>query len=55
MDQIAGDGEIPVYKKWAKPVEEREIAIDTLMNLADLASFTADQRESDERIVKLIF
>lgn len=54
MDQIAGDGKIPVYKKWAKRVEKREIAIDTLMNLAGLASFTADQRALDERILKLI-
>lgn len=54
MARIAGDGKIPVYKKWAKRVEKREIAIDTLMNLAGLASFTADQRALDARILKLI-
>jgi transaldolase len=54
MARIAIDGKIPVYKKWARRIEKGEIAIDTLMNLAGLASFTSDQRALDERILKLI-
>ncbi len=54
LGQIATDGKIPVYKKWAKRIEKGELAVDTLMNLAGLASFTADQRALDERILKLI-
>lgn len=55
MIQIASDGKIPVYKKWTRRIEKGEVGIDTLLNLAGLASFTADQKALDERISKLIF
>jgi len=51
---IAKDGKIPVHKTWADKIRQREIAIDTLLNLAGLASFTQDQKALDQRIEGLI-
>lgn len=51
---IASDGKIPNHKRWAKRIESGELAIDTLLNLAGLASFTADQAELDARIKRII-
>ncbi|WP_167618432.1 transaldolase family protein [Maribellus sediminis] len=51
---IADDGKIPKHERWAHRIESGELAIDTLLNLAGLASFTADQAELDERIRKII-
>jgi transaldolase len=48
--RIASDGKIPVYSAWAKMIKEGKIAPDTLLTLAGLASFTADQKMLDERI-----
>ena len=54
LKQISDDGKIPVHKNWEKRITSGELAIDTLLNLAGLASFTADQKELDERIMGLI-
>ena len=54
LDQIASDGKIPNHKIWADRVKSGELAIDTLLNLAGLASFATDQKALDERIHKLI-
>ena len=51
---IASDGKIPVYSRWEQKTGEGKIAPDTLLNLAGLASFTADQTELDERIRNII-
>jgi transaldolase len=51
---IASDGKIPVYSRWADKIREGKIAPDTLLNLAGLASFTADQKMLDERIRGII-
>ena len=51
---IASDGKIPKHERWAQRIESGELAIDTLLNLAGLASFTADQAELDDRIRRII-
>lgn len=51
---IANDGKIPVYSKWAQKIANGKIAPDTLLTLAGLASFAADQAALDERIESII-
>jgi transaldolase len=51
---IASDGKIPVHSRWAKRISEGKIAPDTLLTLAGLASFTADQQALDQRIRSII-
>lgn len=51
---IASDGKIPVYSRWQNKIEEGKIAPDTLLTLAGLASFSADQKALDERILGII-
>lgn len=51
---IASDGKIPVHSRWAGKIAEGKIAPDTLLTLAGLASFTADQKALDERIRNII-
>uniref|UniRef100_UPI003216AD11 transaldolase family protein n=1 Tax=uncultured Draconibacterium sp. TaxID=1573823 RepID=UPI003216AD11 len=51
---IRSDGKIPKHERWAERIENGELAIDTLLNLAGLASFTADQEELDARIKRII-
>lgn len=51
---IASDGKIPVHSRWENKIREGKIAPDTLLTLAGLASFTADQRELDHRIRNII-
>jgi transaldolase len=47
---IASDGKIPKHARWADRIARGELAVDSLLNLAGLASFTADQKELDDRI-----
>lgn len=54
LQHISEDGKIPKHERWAKRIESGELAIDTLLNLAGLASFTSDQNELDERIERII-
>lgn len=54
LDKIASDGKIPKHEIWEECVKSGELAIDTLLNLAGLASFAADQKALDERIRRLI-
>jgi transaldolase len=54
LDRIAKDGKIPRHDVWAERIKKGELAIDTLLNLAGLASFTADQQALDDRIRRLI-
>ncbi|TAL62425.1 MAG: transaldolase, partial [Bacteroidetes bacterium] len=51
---IASDGKIPVHSRWAQKIKEGRIAPDTLLSLAGLASFTADQKMLDQRISGII-
>ena len=51
---IASDGKIPVHSRWEKKIKEGKIAPDTLLTLAGLASFTADQQMLDQRIKNII-
>jgi len=51
---IASDGKIPVHSRWEKKISEGKIAPDTLLTLAGLASFTADQKLLDQRIRNII-
>lgn len=54
LEQIAADGKIPKHQRWKTRIASGEVAVDTLLNLAGLASFAADQQELDERIAGLI-
>jgi transaldolase len=54
LKHIADDGKIPKHERWAKRIANGELAIDTLLNLAGLASFAGDQAQLDERIGRII-
>ncbi len=51
---LISDGKIPVHSRWATKISEGKIAPDTLLTLAGLASFTADQQALDQRIRGII-
>lgn len=52
--RISDDGKIPVRSAWLDKINAGQIAPDTLLNLAGLASFTTDQSELDKRIDSII-
>jgi transaldolase len=51
---IKEDGKIPKHSKWAGRIAKGELAVDTLLNLAGLATFANDQEKLDRRIKSLI-
>lgn len=51
---ISNDGKIPKHSRWRKRIEKNEVAIDSLLNLAGLATFANDQKALDKRIEDLI-
>ncbi len=51
---IANDGKIPRHRRWQPRIHAGEIAPDTLLNLAGLASFAKDQRALDDRINQVL-
>lgn len=51
---LGAEGKIPRHATWASRIEARELAIDTLLNVAGLLSFKADQKALDDRIRRLI-
>ncbi|MFN2314643.1 MAG: transaldolase family protein [Bacteroidales bacterium] len=53
-ERIAAEGKIPVLASWKERIVKGELACDTLLTLAGLASFTADQRQLDDRIRGII-
>jgi transaldolase len=53
-DQISKDGKIPKHEHWVQRIKSGEIAVDTLLNLAGLASFTHDQAQLDHHIESII-
>jgi transaldolase len=54
LQRITEDGKIPKHERWASRIKNGELAIDTLLNLAGLASFASDQAQLDERIQQII-
>ncbi len=54
LKHISEDGKIPRHERWADRIQSGEVAIDTLLNLAGIASFTTDQQHLDARIEKII-
>jgi transaldolase len=51
---IAKDGRIPVHTGWENKIRKEDIAIDTLLTLAGLATFAASQNQLDSRIKSII-
>jgi transaldolase len=51
---ISEDGKIPVHERWAKRIASGEVAVDTLMNRAGLATFASDQAALDNRIRDIV-
>lgn len=53
-ERLAAESKIPVLSSWHERIISGELACDTLLTLAGIASFTADQRQLDERIRGII-
>lgn len=51
---IKEDGKIPKHSRWAGRIAKGELAVDTLLSLAGLATFAQDQQKLDRRIKSLI-
>ena len=54
LGQIVSDGKIPLHSRWEARISRGEVAVDSLLNLAGLASFASSQQELDERIRGII-
>ncbi len=52
--RIAAEGKIPVLASWRERLLSGELAPDTMLTLAGLASFTADQQALDDRVRGII-
>jgi len=52
--RIAAEGKIPVLASWRERLLSGELAPDTLLTLAGLASFTSDQQQLDDRVRGII-
>ncbi|MBE9510516.1 MAG: transaldolase, partial [Bacteroidetes bacterium] len=50
---ITEDGKIPKHSRWADRIAKGELAVDTLLSLAGLATFALDQEKLDQRIKSL--
>jgi transaldolase len=53
-ERLAAEGKIPVLASWKERVLAGELALDTLLTLAGIASFTADQKQLDDRVRGII-
>jgi transaldolase len=51
---IKEDGKIPKHSRWADRIAKGELAVDTLLSLAGIATFAQDQQKLDQRIKSLI-
>ncbi|HUX21677.1 MAG TPA: transaldolase family protein, partial [Spirochaetia bacterium] len=51
---LSSEGKIPKHSRWESRIKSGKLAIDTLLNIAGLASFAADQAELDSRIRTII-
>jgi len=49
-EAIAEDGKVPQHRRWRDRIRSGEVAIDSLMTEAGLASFAASQAELDDQI-----
>jgi transaldolase len=54
LQRIAREGKVPKHASWAERIASGTAAVDSLLNLAGLASFTADQAALDERVRGLL-
>jgi transaldolase len=54
LEVIASDGKIPRHARWSERIRKRELAVDSLLNAAGLASFAADQKALDDRVRSLV-
>jgi transaldolase len=54
LQMVRSDGKIPRHERWADRIRNGELAVDSLLNLAGLASFAHDQAELDQRIRSVI-
>ena len=54
QNRIAADGKIPKHASWAERIRSSGVAIDSLLTLAGLAAFEADQKRLDDRIRGLL-
>lgn len=52
--KISSEGKIPVLASWKERILNGELAPDTLLTLAGLASFTSDQKHLDDRIRAIV-
>jgi transaldolase len=52
--RVASDGKIPRLPAWAARIANGDLAVDSLLNLAGLESFRADQKAMDDRVSGLI-
>jgi transaldolase len=50
----AEEGKVPRLGNWARQLADRSIGLDSLMNLAGLNSFIADQREMDNHMREVL-
>jgi len=50
----AAEGKIPKLATWRDLLARRAIGLDSLMNLAGLQSFTADQKAMDDHVAKVL-
>jgi transaldolase len=53
-ERIAAETKIPVLSSWKERILSGELAVDTLLTLAGIASFTSDQKQLDDRIRGII-
>lgn len=51
---LSSEGKIPKHSRWAARIKSGKLAIDTLLNIAGLASFAADQAELDSRVRSIV-
>jgi transaldolase len=54
MERIREDGKIPDFTYWKHRIRHQEVALDTLLSISGLESFTADQAALDSRIKQII-
>ena len=50
----AEEGKIPKLENWKDALEQKEIGLDSLMNLAGLNSFASDQQAMDSRVKEVL-
>jgi transaldolase len=50
----AEEGKVPRLDNWARQLADQSIGLDSLMNLAGLNSFIADQREMDRHVQEVL-